>query len=362
MELLNLQLFADDDGNINDYDYINDDSEIEDEASSEDNINDNGGNEADEQEEDLEIPEEFAGLSPEIAKEFTLKWKKQQDNIADDSSKETENQPINKEQSLQEKVKSLEAEVQQIQASQQQPLKTNTPEIKPFKPLQLNDLPLDSIKLLNKRAKEMALKAVGITEDQLDDLEYEDDGEQKKADYKLALSVAQNKLLTGVNSTLEANYNQQQAFIKKHNENMAAFKAYEDKQKKDANFAKIQEFAINDFFLKQRPEDQIVIKEAYARMEQNVGSPADRYTVEQYFEAAKRAYAEQNPTAKSKNSKQNKVLDKYKQAAKLPRTDKLMGAGGKDTETSIETAIRLLNEKSWEQIPKKYQNILLGVK
>ena len=27
---------------------------------------------------DLEIPEEFAGLSPDIAKEFTLKWKKQQ--------------------------------------------------------------------------------------------------------------------------------------------------------------------------------------------------------------------------------------------------------------------------------------------
>lgn len=356
---MDLQLFNED---------LADDEDFEEEVNDD---NEDLAEEGEKHEDEIEIPEEFAGLPPDIAKEFTLKWKKQQeqenktdDNKPEDVAEEKNGEvpkaePEKKEKTLEERIKALEEENARLRKEQQQQQIPKQQANKPaFQPLQLNQIPVEVARKVRQKAKEMALKSVGITAQQLEDLEFEDGGADKKADYEAAYNIAQNNIITSINNELAARYQREQAFLQAHEANMKAFKEYEAEQMKDANFEAIKNYAINDFFEKQSSADQIMIRDAYARIERGVASPTDSYAVKKYFEEAKNAY---NAITKPKENKQAKAVEKYKQAAKIPRADKLAGSSGTGSESSVETAMRLMKTKKWEEIPVKYQNILLGI-
>ena len=359
---MDLHLFSDTDDDFNENENIDDINDDE-----------NLGKEGEENDEEIEIPEEFAGLPPEIAKEFTLKWKKQQEDKQENNETNAENkggvekndEALEKkskpqEKTLEERIKELEEENNRLKNQQQQQQiprqKVNKPS---FQPLQLNQIPVEVVRRIRQDAKKIALKSVGITAEQLEDLEFEDGGIDKKADYETAYNIAQTNILNNINRELANRYQKEQEFLNAHEANKKAFKSYEDEQKKDPNFEAIRKYAVNDFFEKQTPMDQMMIRDAYARIERGVASPTDIYAVKKYFEEAKSAY---KSITKPKENKQAKVIDKYKQASKLPRADKLAGSSGAGSESSVETAIRLMKTKKWEDIPEKYQNILLDIK
>ena len=362
---MDLQLFNDD------FDYDdNIDIDTNDNEDTAESVAEEKGDSGD----DLEIPEEFAGLSPDIAKEFTLKWKKQQQQQEKtENAEQGQTEPEEKEdkspddkteqasKSLEDRIKELEEENARLKSAQQQPISKpkKAADVPPaLKPLQIEQFPIEVVHKIRQRAKEIALKTVGITAQQLDDLEFEDGGAEKKADYETAYTIAQNNLVSGINNELAARAQREHAFLQAHEANMKAFKAYEAEQMKSPDFEAVKNFAINDFFEKQPEMDQMMIRDAYARLERGVGSPVDSYAIKKYFEEAKTAY---NAIVKVKDNKQAKAVEKYKQAAKLPRSDKLAGSSSGNNETSIDTAIRLMKTKKWEEIPEKYQNILKGL-
>ena len=88
-----------------------------------------------------------------------------------------------------------------------------------------------------------------------------------------------------------------------------------------------------------------------------VGIVVDK-KIEAYFENAKREYYK-DINAKQKE-KQDKVVNKYKQAKKMPRADKLSGGGDTSGKSDVDIAIEMMNNRPWEKIPEKYQKILLG--
>lgn len=357
LRIFNLQLFAEDDFEDNQMDYDTVDDET---------VEDVDKTEADE----INIPEEFEGLDPDIAREFTNKFKEQQKaedekleskkDEQEESSKQDDNEKVAEKptESIEEQLAKLRKENEQLRKQQEQIPKQQ--EFKPnsFKPIQLEQVPIEFARMVRSKAKEIALKSVGLTEEQLNDLEFEDNGAQKKADYEAAFDIAKANIMDNVNNELATRYKREQAFIKAHNENIAAFKSFEEEQKKDANFKEIQDFAINGFFEKQSVINQNIIRDAYARLERGVASPTDRYTIEAYFENAKRAYYE-GVNAKQKE-KQDKVVNKYKQAKKMPRADKLSGGGDTSGKSDVDIAIEMMNNRPWEKIPEKYQKILLG--
>lgn len=61
-----------------------------------------------------------------------------------------------------------------------------------------------------------------------------------------------------------------------------------------------------------------------------------------------------------KKEKQSSVVNKYKQAKKLPRTDKIMGSNTNAEKSDLEIASDMMKNRPWEKIPSKYQKILLG--
>lgn len=371
----NLQLFSSDD--------FEDDTDVIDDV--DDEVSDD--NSKDISEEELVIPEEFEGLSPEIAKEFTAKLKKQQsdeeiteDNKEINETTDTVDETVdnedngdnenNKQDDIATKdVSNAENEHEQLaklreenaklkQMQQEQLAKRENVVPTQFKPVQLNEIPIELARMVRKQAKEIALKSVGLTAEQLNDIEYEDGGEEKKADFETAFDIAKSNIMANINNELAFKHQQEQEFLKLHNENIKEFKKYTEEQKKDTNFNAIQEFAINEFFLKQSVPNQNMIRDAYARLERGVGSPTDRYAIEAYFENAKRAYYDSvNAT---KKEKQSSVVNKYKQAKKLPRTDKIMGSNTNAEKSDLEIASDMMKNRPWEKIPSKYQKILLG--
>lgn len=369
----NLQLFSSDD--------FDDDTEVIDDIDEE--VSEDIDSAQSEEDEELVIPEEFEGLSPEIAKEFTAKLKKQQSdeemteankeiNETTDTADETvdnENKDNNKDDTATEDVSNAENEHEQLaklreenaklkQMQQEQLAKRENVASMQFKPVQLNEIPIELARMVRKQAKEIALKSVGLTAEQLNDIEYEDGGDEKKADFETAFDIAKSNIMANINNELALKHQQEQEFLKLHNQNIQEFKNYTEEQKKDANFSAIQEFAINEFFLKQSITNQNMIRDAYARLERGVGSPTDRYAIEAYYENAKRAYYD--GVNASKKEKQSKVVNKYKQAKKLPRTDKIMGSNSNAEKSDLEIASDLMKNKPWEKIPSKYQKILLG--
>ena len=99
-------------------------------------------------------------------------------------------------------------------------------------------------------------------------------------------------------------------------------------------------------------------KAEYNRYLNKAQHEQDYKGLEAYFENAKREYYK-DINAKQKE-KQDKVVNKYKQAKKMPRADKLSGGGDTSGKSDVDIAIEMMNNRPWEKIPEKYQKILLG--
>lgn len=245
----NLQLFSSDD--------FEDDTDVIDDV--DDEVSDD--NSKDISEEELVIPEEFEGLSPEIAKEFTAKLKKQQsdeeiteDNKEINETTDTVDETVdnedngdnenNKQDDIATKdVSNAENEHEQLaklreenaklkQMQQEQLAKRENVVPTQFKPVQLNEIPIELARMVRKQAKEIALKSVGLTAEQLNDIEYEDGGEEKKADFETAFDIAKSNIMANINNELAFKHQQEQEFLKLHNENIKEFKKYTEEQKK----------------------------------------------------------------------------------------------------------------------------------
>ena len=358
LRIFNLQLFAEDD--------------FEDNQTDSDTVVDETVDDVNKTEDDeINIPEEFEGLDPEIAREFTNKFREQQkaedekleskkDEQEEQQSKQDDEEKIEDKptEGIEEQLAKLRKENEQLRKQQEQIPKQQEFRPAPFKPIKLEQVPIEFARTVISEAKKIALKSVNLTEEQLNDLEFEDNGAQKKADYEAAFEIAKDNIMSNVNSELALRNQRKEAFMQAHRENMAAFKAFENEQKKDTHFKEIQDFAINGYFEKQSVVNQNIIRDAYARLERGVASPSDRYTIESYFENAKREYYK-DINAKQKE-KQDKVVNKYKQAKKMPRADKLSGGGDTSGKSDVDIAIEMMNNRPWEKIPEKYQKILLG--
>lgn len=358
LRIFNLQLFAEDDF---------EDNQIDSDVVADETVDDVDNNENDE----ISIPEEFEGLDPEIAREFTNNFREQQkaedekleskkDEQEEQQSKQDDEEKIEDKptEGIEEQLAKLRKENEQLRKQQEQIPKQQEFRPAPFKPIKLEQVPIEFARTVISEAKKIALKSVNLTEEQLNDLEFEDNGAQKKADYEAAFEIAKDNIMSNVNSELALRNQRKEAFMQAHRENMAAFKAFENEQKKDTHFKEIQDFAINGYFEKQSVVNQNIIRDAYARLERGVASPSDRYTIEAYFENAKREYYK-DINAKQKE-KQDKVVNKYKQAKKMPRADKLSGGGDTSGKSDVDIAIEMMNNRPWEKIPEKYQKILLG--
>ncbi|WP_295155163.1 hypothetical protein [Selenomonas sp. AE3005] len=343
-----------------------------------------GEAEAQEPEEEKEpIPEELDGLPEEAAREVMAEAAKLDEEKAEPESEpqEIDDSQITKTQQIpykrfKEKVdesNALKAELEAYkkqygalnnqQPAQQEPQNFGQPAMmqpvmannRPQQVPQLNLTP-DVMKQIEELKKQEALRMSGLTQDDLDGMEYMEENDPRKQQYEFALKMAENTVMSRIQQAQMEQMRQAEAVLRAHDASVQEYNTFAQKEMSEPDFQNVMQFATQDYFFNRSPIEQQTLSEAYARIERNVASPADVMLIKNYFTEAKNAYRGGNKTAKRSNNPMTKV----KQAGTFPRSQQVEGSSDNDTGVSVATLAKMLDEKPWDEIAPKYQKMLMG--
>lgn len=343
-----------------------------------------GEAEAQEPEEGKEpIPEELDGLPEDAAREVMAEAAKLDEEKAEPESEtqEIDDSQITKTQQIpykrfKEKVdesNALKAELEAYkkqygalnnqQPVQQEPQNFGQPAMmqpvmannQPQQVPQLNLTP-DVMKQIEELKKQEALRMSGLSQEDLDGMEYMEEDDPRKTQYQFALKMAENTVMSRIQQAQMEQMRQAEATLRAHDASVQEYNQFAKREMAEPDFQNVMKFAAEEYFFKRSPVEQQTLSEAYYRIERNVASPADVMLIKNYFTEAKNAYHGAHSATKSKNP-----MSKVKQAGTFPRSQQVQGSSDNDTGVSVATLEKMLEEKSWDEIPDKYKKMLMGV-
>lgn len=320
-------------------------------------------------EEDAEpIPDELDGLDEKYAREVMREFTLSQKNTEADGESETDNSEAQDTQSEAEKLKTELAEYKKRfgeitdATAKENTEPANEAAKKPEASAQISPAPQesgfffgdftlnkDAIENIEKAVKNEALRMTGMTEDDLKTLEYADDDDPKAGVLKYALNVAKSNVLAAIRQASRQKEESTRRILIDHQRSVDAFNAYTAKEMQEKDFADVRKFAVNDFYGSLTDGEQRVISSAWARVERGTASPAEMLLLTNYFSQAKAAYRAKNAPTTSP-----------KKAHVLPKSDGIRGTGAGGG-VSAAMLSKMLEEKRFNDIPEKYQNMLLGI-
>lgn len=335
-----------------------------------------------------EIPEELAGLPEDIAREAMAEISSKEEPQSDDNEQveETEladadsdnkqysdlpNQRVpygrfkaelDKRHELEDRLKELESKLnapqqptippqqsqQQYEVAQQTMQAPQTPRITP-----------DIVAQINEAVKQQALQMTGFTAEDLDSFDYMEENDPRKSQYKAAYEMARMNVYAGIQQAQQQRAANAKHMIEVHNASVQDYNAFAQTEMAEPDFKDVSAYAIGDYFENGISKaEQPAIASAYQRIERNIASPEDIALIKRYYKDAKAAYRASNPAAaKLKANPMNKV----KQAKSFPRSQNVDGVSDAGGAVTAETLEKMLNEENWDNIPKQYQNMLLGI-
>lgn len=348
--------------------------------------------------ETFNTPEELAGIPEDIAKEIVAEYEKtnaQEDSTEESQSAEPDNdvsagsdsdnnadtefmpktnipyarfkKQIDKTHELESKNSDLEKQLSELkQKLEQKPQTLNpkppeskavNPPVKPKAPV-INSNVAEQIR---QAVESEAMKLSGLTEDEVSEIEYLDDDDERKKTWDTACQFARDSVMRQIQQARQ----QQMEYTRRLEEQRAMavtdYNSFAEKEFKDPNYSNIVNYAQNEYFEKTSPGEQQVIAIAYANIEKNMATPQDITLIKRYYSDAKRSYLAKMGKAKNKTTNNN-VIDKVKQGKAFPRSTDIDGAGSDAGGVTIESLEKMLNSTPFEQIPKQYQDMLLGYK
>ena len=200
-----------------------------------------------------------------------------------------------------------------------------------------------------------AMKISGLSKEDVDGLDYLDDDDPKVSRWNHAKKISESAIYNDIVNRQFLQQQEMQRAEMLRNQTFANYQNYVAQQQAAENFSAVQQFAENDFFNAQPDIDKQIIMESYARINNNVASPADIMVVRDYFSRAKFAYENgQNNTRPQPKPKTKPAPNNF------PRTNKINGMTGGGGVSQAALADMLRNKK-WNQIPPNYQKMLLGL-
>lgn len=242
------------------------------------------------------------------------------------------------------------------QAQQSQPAQMKPAQYQPA-PQEMPPLNLtpEVVKQIDTLKKQEALRMTGLTQEDLDGMEYMEESDPRKQQYQFALKMAESNIVNRIHQARAEQARQAEAFMQAHNASVADYNEFAQREMAAPDFQQIMKFATEDYFAKKSPAEQQTIANAYVRVERNTASPAEVMLIKDYFTEAKNAFHGQ-----SKASTKNNPMTKARQAASFPRSQQVEGSSDNDTGVSVATLEKMLAEKPWDEIPEKYQRMLMG--
>lgn len=354
------------------------------------------------------IPDELDGVSPDIAREIMKEAEDKEtkeapvvddnqqpaaaepetdidaDADADSENKQVEDDvleipkqpiPYARFKQVNDKLKAAEKQLKELQEQHEKTVsKQPTSQAgQPMQPTpQQHPMPETSFTLtpeiagkIEAAAREEAMKMTGMSKEDVDNLEYADDDDTKKQRWHTAVAMGRNMILGQIQQEAQRQQQRQMMFLQQHQQLMQEYQNFASKEMQNDDFAAVQQFAVNDFFRTKTLTEQQIISNAYTRIQRNVASPAEVYSVVNYFKEAKEAYQKAQAKDKLETVPAKPDIAKTKQkiaaANKQPRSQQIEGAASTDGKAlTVASLQHLLDTTPWEKIPDEYKTILLN--
>lgn len=385
--VFDLQLFAEDDERVAD----NADEVVAEEKT---------GSDTGSEEENFEVPDELAGIPEDIAREIVAEHEQNRQDAeegengddgssystAEDGSDNNHNddelipkepipyvrfkQQVDKTRELEELVKNLQQRLEgteqtaanpPVQQPNMQVVNVAQPQGQQAGGSTQQEAPLlndDIAAKIQQAIDSEAMKLSGVTAEEIAGFKYLDDDDKRKQTWETARRMAQNSIMQKIASARQQQMEQSRRVIAEHNQAVLDYNSFAQKEFKDPEYKNIMQYATNEYFEKETGQtEQGVIAAAYSRIEHNTASPQDIALIKRYYTDAKNSYMARY--GKSNSNKKN-VLDKVKQGKAFPRSATIDGAGTDTGGVTIETLSKMLEDKPFDEIPKEYQEMLLG--
>lgn len=234
------------------------------------------------------------------------------------------------------------------QPVQQQPQMAQQPQSMAFSP--------ETMSQIQNLVKQRAMQIMGMTQDDVDSLEYADENDQRKGAWKNALKFAESDVYAGIRQAQMQRAQEVQRIMQEHEEVVTAFNQYTEKEQASPEFQQIQAYATDaehGYPSKLSQNDRNIIVDAYQRILRNTASAQDVFLVRNYYEQAKADYFAQKGKPRPAN--------KPTQQKAHPRSEQISGASSPDGGVSVEQLKDMLLNKEWSDIPEKYRNMMKGL-
>jgi hypothetical protein len=313
-------------------------------------------------EEKPSIPDELVGLDESIAREVMAEAEKKEEPKQDEPPADKgapSPVPYTRFKEKVDEVARLKEELEKLKSAtpQGQPVQQATPEkpqeAPPAQPgIQLTD---ENMKLLSDAVKQEAIRMSGLTEEDLDSLDYMEDDDPRKQKWQYAQEFAKSNVMDKIRRAQAVQIEQAQMARVNMDAAIADYNNYAQAEMQEPDFANVTQYATGEFFAALPPAQQAAVTGAYARVERNTASIQDIYLVKNYFQNAKAAYH-------AKSGAPAKKVSKAAQATRFPRSTQIQGAGGSGGGVTEGQLRKMLDEMPWNDIPKEYQEMLLGMK
>lgn len=364
------------------------------EASTEDN---NAGREGTQQDnesserESVDIPDELAGVSEDIAREILAEANGAGDpesNDAGDTGKGSDyststaeadsdnkqydddeympktnvpykrfKQQIDKNHDLEGQIKALKEQLEGYNNARSQQAQDNNQQQTQQAPApQQPIITADVAKKMQEVVQAEAMQMTGFSKDDVEAIQWMDDDDNRKQTWELACKMAENSVQQKIVAARQQQFENSRRVLAAHNQAVMEYNNFAQAESNEPDFREVQNYAINDFFEKQSKAEQPVIAAAYQRIETNTATPQDIMLIKRYFTDAKRSYRNNHKSS----SGASKMSNKFKQSKAFPRSSDIDGASVDTGSVTADTLAKMLEEKPFSEIPPEYQKMLLG--
>ena len=265
---------------------------------------------------------------------------------------------IDKRHAMEEEMAKLKEQLANAQKAQP-PIQQQPPAPQPQTPppAQIPSFSPEMARQIDDAVTKQAMLMTGMTKEDVDALEYADESDAKAKTYRYAKDLARATIIGNIQQN--AMRQQQQAAVIMQNQQKLVneFNQFYMEQTAQPDYNDTVQFATNEFFEKQAPGVQFAVTDAYNRVQRNIASPQDILVVKNFFlEAQKEFRAKKAPEPKPAPAPQQQ------NKPNLPRTSEVSGSATSPKETvTVASLQKMLEETPFEQIPEKYQNLLLGL-
>ena len=234
------------------------------------------------------------------------------------------------------------------QPIQQQPV-APTPPTQPQQPFKFT---AEVSQAIENRVNEVAMEMCGLSQEDIDAMEFAEDGDTSKAMFENAKILARQSIISDIRRQANENMRQQQAYRQAQMDGNALYQSFTAQEQADPEYQQILNFATNDFFGTLSPLEQNILGTSYQRMEQGIGSPQDASLVVNYYRQAKQQYLV------NKQKATPNVAPQQKRKVTPSKFDQIGGTVTQEAVTAS-TLENMLDTMPWEKIPKEYRDMML---